>query len=61
VPASQMNGPFSVKRPLKELQPGPPLNQIAISSPQLGLVEGKNQKNNSRVSFGSSEIGSKPA
>ena len=60
VPASQVKGPFSVSKPLKELQPGPPFNQMVISS-AFGFVLGKNQKKSSRVSPGESEIGSKPA
>ena len=42
VPASHVKGPFSVKRPDRELQPGPPLNHMVISSEALGLLDGKN-------------------
>ncbi len=61
MPASHVNGPFSVRRPLKELHPGPPLNHMAISSFAAALLEGKNQKKSSRVSLEACEIGSKPA
>ena len=44
VPASHVNGPFSVKSPESDEHPGPPLNQMAISSFGSGLVVGKNQK-----------------
>ena len=42
VPASHVKGPFSVRRPERELQPGPPLNHMVISSEAFGLLEGKN-------------------
>lgn len=61
MPASQVNGPFSVRKPLSELQPGPPFSQITTSSGVLAWVEGKNQKKSLRVSAGSSEMGSRPA
>ena len=42
MPASQVKGPFSVRSPERELQPGPPLNHMVISSEAFGLLEGKN-------------------
>ena len=42
VPASHVKGPFSVRRPLSELHPGPPLNQMVTSSAARGFEEGKN-------------------
>lgn len=61
VPASHVKGPFSVKKPDKDEQPGPPLNQIAISLSAKGFVEGKYQKKSSRVSLGDDEMGRRPA
>lgn len=61
MPDSQVKGPFSVKKPLSEEHPGPPLSQMTTSSGVSARVEGKNQKKSLRVSFGSSEIGNNPA
>src|SRR5690242_12048800 len=76
VPAIHVNGPFSVRRPDSELQPGPPLSlerfshvqcrqwlsyHIVTSSTVCSAVEGKNQKKSFRVSSGLSEISSSPA
>jgi hypothetical protein len=43
-PYCQDIGPFSCKKPSRLEQPGPPFNQIVISSEALTFVEGKNQK-----------------
>jgi hypothetical protein len=61
VPAIQVKGPFSVRKPESDEQPGPPFNQIVICSGVCSAVEGKNQKKSFRVSSGLSEIGSRPA
>jgi len=42
VPDSHVKGPFSVRSPLKLEHPGPPLNQMAISSFGSECVVGKN-------------------
>lgn len=60
VPYCQMKGPFSWRRPSRELHPGPPFNQIRISSLASTLAEGKNQKYNS-LAFFWFEMGIKPA
>lgn len=44
VPYCHKKGPFSWSKPSSELQPGPPFNQMVISSLAAGFVEGKNQK-----------------
>ncbi len=61
VPYCQRKGPFSWRSPSKELQPGPPLSQMVISSLANGFCDGKNQKYNSRVSFEAEEMGRRPA
>ena len=53
--------PFSCKRPSRELHPGPPFNQIAISSFASGFWEGKNQNHSWFSSLAFELIGSKPA
>ena len=58
VPGCQRNLPFSWKNPSKELQPGPPFNQIVISSTGFPIV-GLNIKNNALEAFFSS-IGINP-
>ena len=53
--------PFSWRNPSNELQPGPPLSQIAISFVASGFCEGKNQNHSwfSSVAFGL--MGRRPA
>jgi hypothetical protein len=54
-------GPFSCRKPSSEEQPGPPFNQIVISSVELTFSDGKNQKYNSEVSLVLSLMGRRPA
>ena len=58
VPGCHRNLPFSWKKPSKELQPGPPFNQIVISSTCFPMV-GLNMKNKALEAFFSS-IGINP-
>ena len=58
VPGCHKNLPFSWKKPSKELQPGPPFNQIVTSSTGSPMV-GLNMKNNALEAFFSS-IGINP-
>lgn len=58
VPGCHRNLPFSWKKPSKELQPGPPFNQIVISSTGFPMV-GLNMKNRALEAFFSS-IGINP-
>ena len=53
VPGCHRNLPFSWKKPSKELQPGPPFNQIVISLTGFPMV-GLNMKNSAREAFFSS-------
>ena len=55
------DSPFSCKSPSRELHPGPPFNQIAISSLASGFWEGKNQNHSWFSSLTFELIGSKPA
>ena len=54
VPACHVKGPFSVRRPLRELQPGPPLNLRAKSQPgsQEGWAEPPYHMTTSSVAAG---------
>ena len=38
VPDSQVKGPFSLKRPLRELQPGPPLNLRELENREAYVI-----------------------
>lgn len=40
VPSCQRKGPFSVNKPLKELQPGPPLSLVDIVSSVYDMFPG---------------------
>lgn len=61
MPYCQRKGPFSCKSPSRELHPGPPFNQIVISSSARGFVDGKYQKKSSLVSFELDDTGRSPA
>ena len=54
MPACHVKGPFSVRRPLRELQPGPPLNLRATSQPksQEGWAQPPYQMTTSSVAAG---------
>ncbi len=58
VPGCHRNLPFSWKKPSKELQPGPPFNQMVISSTGFPMV-GLKMKNSALEAFFSS-IGISP-
>lgn len=58
MPGCHRNLPFSWKNPSRELQPGPPLSQIVISSTGGPIVGWKTKKSAREVSFMS--IGTRP-